>query len=127
MSLVCVDELKLLKDIERLVKREIPKVVIEGYEPDLSIKPEPIQNGRNRGDRSQPRKQGQGRGRSSPNRQAKGASGRPGGNAANTRQRDDVKPAQKRSGNKPKPAAKAQQKTKARRGQQRERPALLGG
>ena len=46
MSLVCVDELKLLKDIERLIKFDIPSVVIEGYEPDLSIKPEPINRGR---------------------------------------------------------------------------------
>lgn len=46
MSLVCVDELKLLKDIERLIKRDIPKVVIDGYTPDPSIKAEPIQNGR---------------------------------------------------------------------------------
>ncbi len=46
MSLVCVDELKLLKSIERLIKRDIPKKVFDGYEPDLSIKPEPIQNGR---------------------------------------------------------------------------------
>ena len=47
MSLVCVDELKLLKDIERLIKTNIQKVTFEGYEPDPSIKPEPIQNGRN--------------------------------------------------------------------------------
>ncbi|MCW8830983.1 MAG: helicase-related protein, partial [Gammaproteobacteria bacterium] len=46
MSLVCVDELKLLKDIEKLIKRDIPKDVIDGFEPDLSIKPEPIQRGR---------------------------------------------------------------------------------
>ena len=46
MSLVCVDEHKLLKDIERLLKREIPKVMFEGYEPDPSIKPEPINKGR---------------------------------------------------------------------------------
>ena len=46
VSLVCVDELKLLKDIERLIKREIPKRVIEGYQPDPSIKAEPIKNGR---------------------------------------------------------------------------------
>lgn len=46
MSLVCVDELKLLKDIERLTKSDIPKVAIDGYEVDPSIKPEPIQNGR---------------------------------------------------------------------------------
>ena len=47
MSLVCVDELKLLKDIEKLIKREIPKDVIEGFDPDPSIKAEPIRNGRN--------------------------------------------------------------------------------
>jgi ATP-dependent RNA helicase RhlE len=48
-SLVCVDEIKLLKDIERLIRRDIPKVIIPGFEPDPSIKPEPIINGRNRG------------------------------------------------------------------------------
>jgi len=53
MSLVCVDEHKLLRDIERLLKSEIPKVAIEGFEPDPTIKAEPIQNGRqNRGGRS---------------------------------------------------------------------------
>jgi ATP-dependent RNA helicase RhlE len=46
MSLVCVDELKLLKDIERLIKREIPKDIIDGYTPDPSIKAEPITRGR---------------------------------------------------------------------------------
>ena len=48
MSLVCVDEHNLLKDIERLIKRDIPKDVIEGYEPDPSIKAEPINKGRGR-------------------------------------------------------------------------------
>jgi len=48
VSLVCVDEKKLLTDIERLLKRDIDKVVIPGYEPDTSIRPEPIMNGRNR-------------------------------------------------------------------------------
>ena len=48
MSLVCVDELGLLKGIERLTKRDIPKLVIEGFEPNLSIKPKPILNGRNK-------------------------------------------------------------------------------
>jgi ATP-dependent RNA helicase RhlE len=53
MSLVCVDEHKLLRDIERLLKSEIPKVAIDGFEPDPTIKAEPIQNGRqNRGGRS---------------------------------------------------------------------------
>lgn len=46
MSLVCVDELKLLKDIEYLIKRDISKVVVDGFEPDPSIKPEPINKGR---------------------------------------------------------------------------------
>ncbi len=46
VSLVCVDELKLLRDIERVIKCEIPKRFIEGYELDASIKAEPIERGR---------------------------------------------------------------------------------
>jgi len=46
VSLVCVDEHKLLRDIERLLKRDVPKVTVDGFEPDPSIRPEPIQNGR---------------------------------------------------------------------------------
>jgi len=46
VSLVCVDEHGLLKDIERVLKHDIPKVVIPGYEPDTSIRAEPIRNGR---------------------------------------------------------------------------------
>jgi ATP-dependent RNA helicase RhlE len=58
MSLVCVDEHGLLRDIERLLKREIAKVVISGFEPDASIKAEPIPNGRNgRGAKPQARQQ----------------------------------------------------------------------
>jgi ATP-dependent RNA helicase RhlE len=48
MSLVCVDELGLLKDIERLIKREIPRDVVAGFEPDPSIKPAPAGKGNNR-------------------------------------------------------------------------------
>ena len=66
VSLVCVDEHNLLRDIDRLLKREIPKVVLEGYEPDPNIKAEPIQNGRNGKGRSQPRKQAGGHGRGKP-------------------------------------------------------------
>ncbi|MDD3609482.1 MAG: DEAD/DEAH box helicase [Halothiobacillaceae bacterium] len=47
LSLVCVDEHKLLRDIERLIKRPLEKIVLSGFEPDPNIKPEPIQNGRN--------------------------------------------------------------------------------
>ena len=46
ISLVCVDELKLLRDIESLLKRDIDKVVIPGYEPDPRIKAEPVSKGR---------------------------------------------------------------------------------
>ena len=46
MSLVCVDEHKFLKDIEKLLGRKLPKVVIPGYEPDPLIKAEPVQIGR---------------------------------------------------------------------------------
>jgi ATP-dependent RNA helicase RhlE len=45
-SLVCIDEHKLLGDIEKLLKRRIPKDIIPGYAPDPSIKAEPIQMGR---------------------------------------------------------------------------------
>lgn len=45
-SLVCIDEHKLLSDIEHLLKRKIPKLVEPGYEPDPSIAAVPIQNGR---------------------------------------------------------------------------------
>jgi len=57
VSLVCVDEHKLLRDIEKLLQRKIPSVTLEGYEPDPGIRAEPIQNGRNGGGRSQPRNQ----------------------------------------------------------------------
>jgi ATP-dependent RNA helicase RhlE len=53
MSLVCVDEHKLLRDIERLLGRRIHSDTLPGYEPDPSITAEPIQNGRNRGGRNQ--------------------------------------------------------------------------
>ena len=52
VSLVCVDEKSLLRDIEKLLGRNIPQRVLEGYEPDLSIPAEPIRNGRNGGGRS---------------------------------------------------------------------------
>jgi len=63
MSLVCVDELKLLRDIERLLGRKIRSETLPGYEPDPSIPAEPIENGRNKGRRPQG-----GEGRSRPAR-----------------------------------------------------------
>lgn len=42
VSLVSIDEHKLLRGIERLLKRKIDQEVVPSYEPDPSIKPEPI-------------------------------------------------------------------------------------
>lgn len=52
ISLVCVDEHQLLRGIERLLKKNLERRVIPGFEPDPSIQPEPIENGRNRQERS---------------------------------------------------------------------------
>lgn len=41
VSLVDREELKLLKDIEKLIKREIPKVQVEGFVPSDQPEPEP--------------------------------------------------------------------------------------
>ena len=43
LSLVCVDEKMLLRNIEKLIKKEIPKVNLDAFKPDPSIKAEPIQ------------------------------------------------------------------------------------
>src|SRR3954451_3992086 len=43
VSLVCVDEHEFLRDIEKLIKRSVPRVVVPGFEPDPSAKPQPIQ------------------------------------------------------------------------------------
>ncbi len=74
VSLVCVDEKKLLADIERLLRRDIEQVIIPGYEPDTSIKAEPIRNGGNkqpsRGGRNSGRRRTPAQGRNSRGRQA---------------------------------------------------------
>jgi ATP-dependent RNA helicase RhlE len=43
VSLVCVDEHIMLRDIERLIKRDLPREVIAGFEPDPTARPQPIQ------------------------------------------------------------------------------------
>ena len=76
VSLVCVDEHKLLGDIERLLKRDLSRVVIPGYEPDPSIRAVPIQqrnNGRPGGPaRSRNNRQGQPKSGNQRPAQAKG-------------------------------------------------------
>ena len=46
ISLVCVDENGFLRDIERLIKHEIPKEIVPGFAPPAHEKPEPIVLGR---------------------------------------------------------------------------------
>jgi len=53
VSLVCIDEHKLLFDIEKFIKSDIKKVDIPAFTPDPNIKAEPIQNGRGGGGRRQ--------------------------------------------------------------------------
>ncbi len=57
VSLVCVDEHQMLKDIEKLIKRALPKEVIVGFEPDPNARAQPIQlrSGNGGGGRNQPR------------------------------------------------------------------------
>ncbi len=43
VSLVCIDEAHLLRDIERLLGHAVPTEVVPGFEPNRSIRPEPIQ------------------------------------------------------------------------------------
>ena len=75
VSLVCVDEHKLLQDIEHLLKAKIPRIEMAEFKPDPSIKAEPIENGRNsRGGQ----RQSSGRGRGSSN-----------GNSANAKPKSD--------------------------------------
>ncbi|AYY59937.1 DEAD/DEAH box helicase [Burkholderia multivorans] len=90
VSLVCVDEKQLLRDIERLIKREIPRELIAGFEPDPNAKPEPIQQRRGQ----QPRGGG-------------GHGGGGGGNRAPRAGGAAQQPGAKRDGQAPKPKAAA--------------------
>jgi ATP-dependent RNA helicase RhlE len=67
ISLVCVDEKRLLGDIESLIKCKLPKIFLDGYEVDPSIKPEAIQNGRNGRGASRGPSSGARHSRSAPN------------------------------------------------------------
>jgi ATP-dependent RNA helicase RhlE len=55
VSLVCIDEKKLLIGIERLLNRKITVETIAGYEPNPAITAEPIKNGRGQRNFSKPR------------------------------------------------------------------------
>jgi ATP-dependent RNA helicase RhlE len=63
VSLVCVDELKLLRDIEKMLGKNIEKINLPGYDVDPRIKAEPIQNGRGSGGRNPDNRGNSARGR----------------------------------------------------------------
>ena len=46
VSLVCVDEHKLLADIEKLLQKKITRETVPGYAPDPRIAAEPVSRGR---------------------------------------------------------------------------------
>jgi ATP-dependent RNA helicase RhlE len=46
ISLVCLDEEVFLKDIEKLIKRSIPREAVPGFEPPAGERAEPIVLGR---------------------------------------------------------------------------------
>ena len=135
VSLVCVDEKGLLRDIERLLKRDITKEVLPGYEPDPSIKPEPIQNGRG-GNRSggrgrqqqaqRPRSNSQkprtNRNRKDNSTRAEAASGEVNGNTR-VAKASKPRPQNRTSGN----TASASANKRRKPTQRRERASLLGG
>jgi ATP-dependent RNA helicase RhlE len=43
VSLVCVDEHQMLRDIEKLIKQKLPQEIIAGFEPDPNAVAQPIQ------------------------------------------------------------------------------------
>ena len=45
ISLVCIDEDRMLRDIEQILGRPIPQEIVAGFEPDPRIRPEPILRG----------------------------------------------------------------------------------
>ncbi len=65
ISLVCVDEHELLRNIERVIKNDITKTVIKAFAPDPSIKAEPIRqkSGHQKPARHTPRRNSSSQGR----------------------------------------------------------------
>ncbi|MFP6558018.1 DEAD/DEAH box helicase [Paraburkholderia sp. B3] len=92
VSLVCVDEHQLLKDIEKLIKRAVPQEVIPGFEPDPNARPEPIQR-RSQGGGARAPRQAQGSGQG----QARGNAG--GSKAKPAQARDDGRGESRNGGN----------------------------
>ena len=78
ISLVCIDEHAYLRDIEKLIKRTLPREVVAGFEPDPRARAQPIQQ---RQGRAQSIQLPQGRAQAIQQRQARA----PQGNARSAR------------------------------------------
>jgi ATP-dependent RNA helicase RhlE len=79
VSLVCVDEHEMLKDIEKLIKRELPREIIAGFEPDPNARAQPIQL-RSGGGAGRPPQQARGGGARSSASGKSAAPAKPAGN-----------------------------------------------
>ncbi|GLC97657.1 hypothetical protein Tamer19_70660 [Cupriavidus sp. TA19] len=90
ISLVCVDEHALLRDIERLIKRKIEQTVLTGFEVDPTIAAEPIQKGRQQRGGGQGQGQGQAQGRGRSQARPANADGEPAPRARAPRQPQDA-------------------------------------
>ena len=127
ISLVCVDEHKMLRDIEGLLKREIPKTVLDGYEPDPRIKAEPIRNGQNSKGRSQARNKTKVRSQAKSSTNGSTKSRRDFGSNRSGDQRTTPRSTYKSTRRKPNGSRATSHNQQARVSQGQERAALLGG
>ncbi len=98
LSLVCTEETGFMRDIERLMKVEVPREVIEGFEP--SRNPPKSTESESRGQRPQQR---HGRGNGQPQGRGRNSSAGRGDRSGGAR-RSDAQPA-RRDGNRPRPAS----------------------
>jgi ATP-dependent RNA helicase RhlE len=122
VSLVCVDENGLLRDIERLIKKNLPREIVPGFEPDPSERAKPIQlrsgQAPGRGQQQRPQRAGAPSGKPAYGHAGKpaygGNAGKPAGNHApkpaygsKPQAPHGARPAQAAPGGKPSHAAPA--------------------
>jgi ATP-dependent RNA helicase RhlE len=99
ISLVCADDKPLLADIEKVIRRQVPREIVAGCEPNPNERAEPIQRGRGAPQRPAHRQ--------APKREG-GEQRRAGGHTA------AKKPARPATGDRAATPARAQQKTASR-------------
>jgi ATP-dependent RNA helicase RhlE len=99
ISLVCADDKPLLADIEKVIRRQVPREIVAGFEPNPNERAEPIQRGRGAPQRPAHRQ--------APKREG-GEPRRAGGHTA------AKKPARPATGDRAATPARAQQKTASR-------------